>query len=277
MAWRGDALRIRQILSNLISNALKFTQIGSVTLAIRPSASGVRFQVIDSGIGLSDMQIPTLFEKFSQGDTSTTRRYGGTGLGLSICRQLVELMGGSISVSSTLGEGSIFTVDLPLIPADDAQVESKPGDRGHAAANRVLQILAAEDNLTNQLVLRAMIGPLNAELTLAANGREAVEAVSRQAFDIVLMDVQMPEMNGLEATQEIRAIEAARGLPRMPILALTANVMSHQLDAYLVAGMDGHVGKPIDAETLYAALESALALSDKSAEAPGTTRTSASG
>lgn len=256
-AWMGDALRIRQVLANLVSNAIKFTASGSVDLQIRSYPGGLRLQVADTGIGLSQAQLPYLFDKFSQGDASTTRRYGGTGLGLSICRDLVELMGGTITVESRQGEGSTFTVDLPLCPSERAPaVEAQ---RAAAAdPDRALRILAAEDNPTNQLVLRALIGPLGAELVIAAHGREAVEAFAGGGFDLVLMDVQMPEMNGLDATQAIRSMERERGMARTPILALTANVMTHQLDSYVSAGMDGHVAKPIDAAVLYAAMEAAL-------------------
>jgi CheY-like chemotaxis protein len=231
-----------------------------VTLSIRPSEAGVCFAVRDSGIGLSAEQIGRLFEKFSQADPSTTRRYGGTGLGLSISRALVELMGGTIMVTSQPGAGSVFTVELPLRHAltaeSPAAVEPQPDPQ---APGRALRILAAEDNVTNQLVLRALLEPLEADVTLAADGREAVAAFVDQIFDVVLMDVQMPVMNGVDATRTIRRIEAERGLARTPILALTANSMSHQLEEYAAAGMDGHLAKPLDAATLYGALASVLA------------------
>ncbi|MDO8410016.1 MAG: ATP-binding protein [Phenylobacterium sp.] len=258
-AWTGDPLRIRQILGNLISNAIKFTDKGAVTLRVRAHLGGLSFLVTDSGIGLGESQLPALFDKFSQGDASTTRRYGGTGLGLSICRDLVALMGGTIIVESRLGEGSIFIVNLPLKPA-----ESTPGPGAEARPvaatdpDKPLRILAAEDNPTNQVVLRALISPLGAELAIVADGREAVDAFAGGAVDLVLMDIQMPEMNGLEAAKAIRAIEREHGLARTPILALTANVMTHQLETYTDAGMDGHVAKPVDARALYAAMEAAL-------------------
>ncbi|MGA0607351.1 ATP-binding protein [Phenylobacterium sp. VNQ135] len=251
--WIGDALRIRQVLSNLVSNAVKFTSEGAVTLVVEACSAGVRLSVADTGIGLSEDQLPGLFDKFSQADASTTRRYGGTGLGLSICRELVVLMGGAIEVSSRPGEGSTFSVTLPLRrTAAQPNVHADPADR--RASRQALRVLAAEDNPTNQLVLRALLGPLGADLTLTSNGREAVEAFAAAAFDIVLMDVQMPEMNGLDATRAIREIEATRGMSRTPILALTANVLAHQVETYAAAGMDGHLAKPLDAAALYAAL-----------------------
>lgn len=256
-AWTGDALRIRQVLANLVSNAIKFTSSGSVELRMRPYPEGLRLQVADTGIGLSQAQLPALFDKFSQGDASTTRRYGGTGLGLSISRDLVQLMGGTIAVESREGEGATFTVDLPLRPAERAPPVDAPA-AAPADPDRALRILAAEDNPTNQIVLRALIAPLGAELVIAADGREAVEAFAAGSFDLVLMDMQMPEMNGLDATRAIRSMEREQGLARTPILALTANVMTHQLESYVSAGMDGHVAKPIDAAVLYVAMEAAL-------------------
>jgi signal transduction histidine kinase/ActR/RegA family two-component response regulator len=255
--WTGDALRIRQVLSNLVSNAVKFTETGHVTLAVAPEGEGLRFSVTDTGIGLDPAKIPQLFDKFSQADASTTRRYGGTGLGLAIVHALVGLMDGVIAVESRPGEGARFSVVLPLQRAAGAAPEAlEPGESARPSA--ALRVLAAEDNLINQHVLRALLEPLDAEVTLVANGREAVEAFVGGAFDVVLMDVQMPQMNGVDATRAIRAIEAETGRPPTPILALTANVMSHQLEGYAAAGMDGHIAKPLDVSDLYAALEGAL-------------------
>lgn len=257
--WIGDVIRIRQVLSNLIANGVKFTDAGSVTLAVAPAPGGLRFTVSDTGIGLDAAQIPKLFAKFHQADPSMTRRYGGTGLGLSICRTLVGLMGGDIAVQSRVGEGSSFTVTLPLRP----RAEEAPPPLAEAAEAPApcgsLRALAAEDNPTNQMILRALLEPLAVDLVMAADGREVVDAFSRQRFDVILMDVQMPRMDGIEATRAIRRLEAERGQPRTPILALSANVMRHQVEAYLDAGMDGHVAKPLDAADLYAALEAVVA------------------
>jgi len=256
-AWVGDALRIRQVLSNLVANAVKFTAAGSVTLAMEPCGTSVGFAVTDTGIGLDEARIPHLFDKFAQADASTTRRYGGTGLGLAICKELVELMGGGIQVASRAGEGSRFAFSLPLARGQ-AGIETAAPDAAPADPPRRLRILAAEDNPTNQLVLRALLEPLQAEVTLAADGHEAVAAYAAGAFDVVLMDVQMPKMNGVDATREIRAIEAQRGMAPTPVLALTANVMHDQLESYLAAGMDGHIAKPLSIASLYAALDSAI-------------------
>jgi signal transduction histidine kinase len=258
--WLGDSDRIRQVLSNLLSNAVKFTVEGAV--AARFSASptgGLRLTVSDTGIGIAGDKLPTLFEKFIQADNSTTRRFGGTGLGLAICRELAQLMGGSISARSIEGEGSTFTVDLPLQRAAAPAEELTPDSALEALEERKLRILAAEDNATNQKVLQAVLEPLDVHLHIVPDGKQAVEAWRRGGFDLILMDVQMPVMDGVEAARTIRAVEAAEGGPRIPILALTANALVHQVESYLAAGMDGHVAKPIELTRLYDAIETTLA------------------
>ncbi len=258
--WIGDSLRIRQVLSNLVSNATKFTDAGKVALVIDLTPRGVRATVSDTGIGIERSKLPKLFGKFAQADASTTRRYGGTGLGLAISHRLVQLMGGTIDVTSRVGEGSTFTVVLPLrrSAAEIVRPQAEPEQTRAMARETPLRVLAAEDNPTNQLVLRALLEPLGAEITMVADGREAVEAFEQSAFDVVLMDVQMPRMNGLDATRAIRALEARRGGAATPILALTANVMSHQIEGYLEAGMDGYIAKPLDLATFYGALDEVL-------------------
>lgn len=257
--WKADGLRLRQVISNLISNSLKFTHEGSVTVGVAHDGRNLVFTVTDTGIGMEQDQIPRLFEKFTQADASTTRRYGGTGLGLSICRELVELMGGTIGAASTPGEGSRFTVTLPLVRGQ-AKLEAvkPPPVESHPTGS--IRVLAAEDNKTNQKVLTALLEPLSVDLTLVENGRQAVEAFKAGSFDVILMDVQMPEMNGVEASLAIRALETELGLDRTPIMALSANVMTHQVSEYRDAGMDGCIAKPIEVEKLYDGLEFALSL-----------------
>lgn len=247
----GDALRLRQVLCNLASNAVKFTDRGEVRLSVAEAGRGrITIAVADTGFGIAPEQLQTIFERFAQADDSATRRFGGMGLGLSICRELVALMGGRLSVTSRLGEGATFTVELPLpevgasAPAGDAEDDGAP-----------LRILAAEDNETNRTILSALLEPFGVELTLVENGRLAVESFETGGFDLVLMDVQMPVMDGVEATRAIRESEAAGARPRTPILAVTANVMTDQIDGYRAAGMDDVVAKPIRAETLYEAIE----------------------
>jgi len=258
--WTGDPDRIRQVLSNLVSNAIKFTVEGAVAVrfSLGPSG-GLRLTVSDTGIGIAQDKLPTLFEKFIQADNSTTRRFGGTGLGLAICRELAQLMGGQVTARSIEGEGSTFVVDLPLargkapMAAEPAEATAGPQDQ------RRLRILAAEDNATNQKVLQAVLEPLDVHLQIVPDGREAVDAWRGGGFDLILMDIQMPVMDGVEAAKAIRAAEVSERLPRTPILALTANALVHQVEAYLAAGMDGHVSKPIELKRLYDAIETAVA------------------
>jgi signal transduction histidine kinase/AmiR/NasT family two-component response regulator len=251
--WRrGDPLRLRQVLANLASNAVKFTEAGCVRVLVRSGAEAVRFEVADTGLGVPQDRLAEIFERFAQVDGSATRRFGGTGLGLAICRELVGLMGGSLSVESQPGRGSSFAFELPLTTV--APVAERPAP---AAADEAqgLKILVAEDNATNQRILAALLEPAGVALTFAGDGREAVEAFAAGAFDLVLMDIQMPEMNGVEAARAIRAGE--RG-SRTPILAVTANVMAHQVEEYLAVGMDDVIAKPIQAQLLFAAIEAAL-------------------
>jgi len=258
--WRGDRDRLRQILGNLLSNAMKFTVEGAVTTRFRPGpAGGLRLTVADTGVGIAADKLPGLFDKFVQADNSTTRRFGGTGLGLAICRELAQLMGGDIVARSVEGEGSIFTVDLPLPRGEARAATVAKAIAEDAEGARPLRILAAEDNLTNQKVLRAVLDPLDIDLHMTADGQAAVDAWRSGAYDLILMDIQMPVMDGVAATELIRAEERSQGLRRVPILALTANAMTYQVDQYMQAGMDGHVSKPIELQRLYSAIEDVLA------------------
>ena len=258
-AWRGDSTRLRQILYNLLSNALKFTETGSVTAVFTAEAEGLRLTVTDTGVGIAREALARLFEKFEQADASTTRRFGGTGLGLAICRELAGLMGGRISAESTPGLGSEFTVVLPLARGEQPAAESAEADDGPAVIERErpVRVLAAEDNTINQLVLKTLLMQVGVEPTVVADGAQAVDAWRGAEWDVILMDVQMPVMDGPAAARAIRAEEAAAGRRRTPILALTANTMAHQVEAYL-RDMDDVVSKPIEAARLFQALEAAL-------------------
>ena len=251
--WRGDSDRLRQVLSNLVSNAVKFTPQGHVTVRVACAEAGVSFCVEDSGIGVAQEKQELIFGAFEQADASTTREFGGTGLGLAICANIVHTMGGRISLHSAPGEGSAFTFVLPISRAEaqDAPLAATPVRDDEELA---LRILVAEDNPNNQLVLSALLEPFGVVLTMANDGYAAVEAFAAGAFDVVLMDAQMPRMNGVEATMEIRRIEAERGQGRIRIIALTANVMNHQVQEYLAAGMDDFIAKPIQLAELVAAL-----------------------
>jgi signal transduction histidine kinase/CheY-like chemotaxis protein len=257
--YLGDAKRLRQILYNLISNALKFTEAGEVRLAAHHAGGALRITIADTGIGIAPHALATLFEKFTQADATMTRRYGGTGLGLAICRQLSELMGGTIDVASELGRGSTVSLTLPLERlGDEAAAPSVPAASPGPAPRLDLKVLAAEDNRVNQLVLSALLQQVGIEPTIVADGAAALEAWRCADWDAILMDVHMPVMDGPAATRLIRQAEAATGRRRTPIIALTANAMAHQVAQYLAAGMDAQVTKPIEAGRLFEALQAAI-------------------
>jgi signal transduction histidine kinase/ActR/RegA family two-component response regulator len=256
--WRGDADRLRQIVGNLLSNAVKFTPQGSVEaiVEVNPVGETLRLLVRDTGVGIAPEKLPALFEKFTQADNSATRRFGGTGLGLAICRELTQMMGGSIDVESREGHGSTFTVELPLTRGQAAGA-AEP-EAAQDTGDRNIRLLAAEDNPTNQQVLAAVMESLGIDIDIVADGRQAVDAWRVGGYDLVLMDIQMPVMDGIDAAREIRGVEIAEQRKRTPIVALTANALTHQVDEYLAAGMDGHVAKPIEIAKLYEAISAAL-------------------
>ncbi len=254
----GDAGRLRQVVLNLIGNAVKFTEKGSVHLHVtqeahEPASVVLRFAVTDTGIGIPAEAQTRLFQAFSQADGSTTRRYGGTGLGLAICRRIVEMMGGEIGVDSTPGQGSTFWFTARfehrtgVAPTAVAPTTESVGLQG-------VRVLVAEDNPVNQKLAVALLGKLGCQADAVGNGREAVSALSMVPYDVVLMDCQMPEMDGYEATAMIRAWEAERG-GHTPIIAMTANVMQGDRERCLAAGMDDYVAKPVRMEMLRLALE----------------------
>lgn len=257
--WLGDAIRVRQVLHNLISNAVKFTDRGSVDVSISHDGHALILSVKDTGIGIALGSLPYVFDKFVQGDASTTRRYGGSGLGLTITRDLVELMGGDIQVASIEGVGTTFTVHLPLERAMSPAPEQVVEPWAHeATTDPKLRVLAAEDNPTNQLVLKTLLGSFGIEPIIVGNGREAVDAWLEKPWDIILMDIQMPLMDGIAATRLIRETERLEGRARTPIIAVTANVMANQKAEYLAAGMDATVAKPVNLATLLQTMEAAL-------------------
>jgi PAS domain S-box-containing protein len=278
--FHGDSTRIKQVLGNLLSNAVKFTTIGEVRLAIdvtEPDLPGqpclMTFEVADTGIGFDAETGATLFQRFNQADTTITRRFGGTGLGLSICRSLAEMMGGEITAQSAPGRGSLFRVAIPLarhgsVEACDAGSvglgrEANPaGGRPLSGRDNPLRILLAEDHPTNQKVVELILAPYGFEITIVENGALAVEAMRAGTFDLVLMDMQMPVMDGLAATRTIRQDESCRAdRTHTPIVMLSANAMSqHRMDA-MAAGADLHVAKPVTAEALIAGVGEALEMS----------------
>ena len=256
-SWRGDADRLRQVIGNLLSNAIKFTPKGGVRAVVETGeAGGLRLVIHDTGVGIAPEKQLTLFEKFTQADNSATRRFGGTGLGLAICRELIHMMGGTIRVESTEGEGSTFTVELPLLRGEPAAALNPDVVYGSSGGN--LRLLAAEDNPTNQQVLGAVLASLGIEVQIVPNGQEAVEAWRTGSYDLILMDIQMPLMDGITAAARIREAETAAGRRRTPIVALTANALTHQVEEYLAVGMDAHVAKPIEIAKLYDAISAVL-------------------
>jgi PAS domain S-box-containing protein len=266
----GDCGRIRQILLNLMSNAVKFTAAGSVCVSVVVEAKEenlLRFSVRDTGIGLSPQQVSNLFQAFTQADASTTRRFGGTGLGLSIAKRLVELMGGRIDVVSRLGEGSTFWFNLPLKRGKDrsaGNARAKGGSLKDMFAGSRARVLVADDVVTNQMVVTGILRELGLRSDAVSNGNEAIAAIKTLPYDLVLMDVHMPEMDGLEATRRIRAEESGAeesGVAgddlavgrddgedrhdRLPVIALTASAMPGDRQKFMEAGMDDYVSKPI--------------------------------
>ncbi len=259
--YRGDPTRVKQILFNLLSNAVKFTEQGAVEMSVARADDLLAIAVVDTGIGMDAAQKAALFEKFVQADRSTTRRYGGTGLGLAITEELARRMGGAIDVQTAPGRGSTFTVRLPLRLLRAKVDNERPDEddrRPSEGQLNDLRVLAAEDNLVNQMVLTTLLQQVGVQPVVVGNGQEAVAAWEAQDWDLVIMDIQMPVMDGPAATCAIRQREAETGRRRTPIIALTANVMAHQISAYRAAGMDDVVAKPIEAAALFRALETAL-------------------
>lgn len=249
--YQGDGTRLRQIVDNLVSNAVKFTQTGSVRVSLSRSVNQLVLTVKDTGIGMTPEAASRIFSRFEQADSSTTRRFGGTGLGLSICAELVKAMKGEITVSSAVGKGSTFVVTLPLERLSDGHIEPLPKPEGQVLFNGPpLRVLAAEDHPVNQLVLKTLLAQLGINITLVGDGAQVLQRYQDGDWDIVLMDVQMPVMDGVAATQAIRAFERDQNRKPTPVLALTANNMAHQIEEYRKAGFSGHVPKPIDAMEL---------------------------
>jgi signal transduction histidine kinase/ActR/RegA family two-component response regulator len=254
-AVAGDVTRLRQVLLNLLSNAIKFTDKGEVALTVQRGGSDeLSFAVRDSGIGLTEEGLGKLFKSFSQADSSTTRKYGGTGLGLAISKRLAELMGGTMSAESAgPGQGSTFRFSMRAPQAEAPQpAQAKPAIDPAMAERHPLRILLAEDNLVNQKLAMRVLAQMGYRADLAKNGVEAIEALERQPYDVVLMDVQMPEMDGLEASRRIVARWPLAGRPR--IVAMTANATQGDREECLAAGMDDYLTKPFRVEHLVAAL-----------------------
>lgn len=273
-AFLGDALRIGQVLNNVLANAVKFTEQGQIRLLVHADPSTepslVRFVVHDSGIGISPGKLSDIFEPFLQADTSITRRFGGTGLGLTISRKLARAMGGDLTVTSVLGSGSAFTLSVPLsiAPEDDVLTGPDVTDMRSPSPGPVLRLLLVEDNPINQVLAKALLEQTGHTVVTAADGREGLAQWQRGGIDAILMDVQMPVLDGLSATRALREIERQQGRERTPIIAMTANAMSGDREQCLAAGMDDYIAKPFSRIELWAALARIQPLNPDSERAP---------
>ncbi|MEW5849369.1 MAG: ATP-binding protein [Myxococcota bacterium] len=250
----GDEQRLRQVLVNLVANAIKFTDVGEVTVTVGPGPAGVQFEVRDTGIGIDPAGQAQLFTPFTQLDNGLARRRGGTGLGLAISRRLVELMGGTIQLESTPGAGSTFRFSIPAPPAPDSAPEPQPSEEP-TESRPPLRVLLVDDNAANQLVLVSMLEHLGYRPDVAESGHDALAAIRERRYDVVLMDMQMPEMDGLEATRQLHAMLPREEVPW--VVALTANVLDEQRAQCLAAGMHDFLAKPVDLRTLAEALKRA--------------------
>ncbi|WP_304175493.1 ATP-binding protein [Phenylobacterium aquaticum] len=256
--WRrGDEVRLRQVLSNLISNALKFTDHGSIQVLVTGDAAGICVDVTDTGVGIPLERQAQIFEKFVQADSSSTRRVGGTGLGLAICREVVALMGGAIAFDSAPGVGTRFSFQIPLI-AVAPPAEAETDHASVIGSEAELKVLVVDDNSTNRTVLQTLLGHLGVASEAVRDGVEAVEAWGLGGWDVILMDIHMPEMDGLDASRLIRARETETGRPRTPIVAVTASVLAHETEGYFAAGMDHVIAKPIEVQRLLEVIELCL-------------------
>lgn len=250
----GDEQRIKQVVSNLVSNAIKFTHQGRITIdvdMIADTKPRLIIAITDTGVGIPEDKLYRLFKPFSQVDSSVSRRFGGTGLGLSISQQFCQLMDGEITAKSRLDHGSTFTAEFAIETAQNRTPSaSGPTQDLSVLHGKTWRILLAEDNRTNQMVVTRFLRAVDLDITTVENGEQAVQACRDQAFDLILMDVNMPHMDGISATKAIRAHELRSDAKRTPIIALTANTLDHQVCEYLDSGVDDHLGKPFNKSAL---------------------------
>jgi len=264
----GDEVRLRQVISNLISNALKFTDAGSITVEVGGDQASVTVRVRDTGMGIPEDLRDHIFERFAQADSSSTRRSEGSGLGLAICSELARLMGGGIRLlPADNQQGSCFEFVVRMPATTEPTGMGDPVEPEDLAAAQALKVLVVDDNATNRTVLTALLAELGIQACVASDGLQAVEAFDAEPWDIILMDIHMPNMDGLQACRAIRDREASDGRDRTPIIAVTASALTHETERYRAAGMDGCLAKPIDIRRLVAELQAALAASPRLAAA----------
>lgn len=258
----GDPFRLTQILLNLLNNAIKFTENGQVELLVRATEETndtitILYQVKDTGIGIEDESLPTLFDEFTQGNEDIHKKYGGTGLGLNISKKLVELQGGRIWVESQPGKGSTFSFEMTYIKSDPDKKTIQADRTIEKTGLKGTRVLLAEDNEVNQFIARSIMEEWGCEVTIANNGNQAVQKWQEGQFDVILMDIQMPELNGMDSTKQIRERETESGA-HIPIIALTANALKGDKEKYLQAGMDDYVSKPFEEDELYLKISAVL-------------------
>jgi CheY-like chemotaxis protein len=256
--WAGDAKRLRQVVQHLVSNAVKFTAAGSVTVDIAHLDGRLTISVADTGVGIAAERLPHIFDRVVPANGSLTRPYEGAGRGLAICHDLLALMGGDMTASSTPGAGTVMLASLPAVRPEGAPPQPQIAPPPGAAASPALRVLAAEDNAVNRMVLKTLLEAFGIAPVIVEDGSEAVEAWRSGTWDLLLMDIQMPVMDGLDAVRTIRAAEIAEGRRRTPIIAVTANATPLEVAAYAEAGMDGCVLKPVDPALLMQTIEDAV-------------------
>ncbi|MEO1087733.1 MAG: ATP-binding protein, partial [Acidobacteriota bacterium] len=264
---QADPTRLRQILVNLLANAIKFTERGHIHVRLewRRETSSLRLEVEDTGIGIPEAAVDRLFSPFQQVDSSTSRRFGGTGLGLAICKSLAELMGGEIGVRSRRGQGSTFWLDLPLTESTPGRPQPPPSTRPGELTGR--RLLVVEDDEVNRMVTVARLESLGAVVTTSADGRDALERLSSERFDLVLMDCQIPELDGYQTTERLRATDGPN--KTVPVVALTAHAHPDERSRCLEAGMNDFLSKPVETDELYATLRDWLDIADSLREPSG--------